>query len=131
MASKKNRILAVDDNRAILNVARFTLENAGFHVTTARDGRAAWRLLQEEDFELMLTDYRMPHMDGEMLCKRIQEEERLRGMPIILLSAKGLELDLSRLRAELGVSEVMFKPFSPSGLVATVKRCLSANASLV
>ena len=75
MASKQNRILAVDDNRAILNVARFTLENAGFHVTTARDGRAAWRLLQEEDFELVLTDYRMPHMDGEILCKRIREAE--------------------------------------------------------
>ena len=117
MASDQKRILAVDDNRVMLNVVRFTLEKAGFAVTTARDGQEAWEAVQDHDFDLVLTDYQMPRMTGEMLSRRIREGDRLKDVPIIILSAKGLELNLDRLLQELRVHEILFKPFSPSSLV--------------
>jgi two-component system alkaline phosphatase synthesis response regulator PhoP len=72
----------------------------------------------------------MPEMNGEMLCRRIQETERLKNVPIVLISAKGLELDLNRLRSEFGVSEVVFKPFSPNGLVAAVEACFNKDVGV-
>ncbi|OHB82774.1 MAG: hypothetical protein A2V98_04995 [Planctomycetes bacterium RBG_16_64_12] len=131
MVSEQKRILAVDDNGAMLKVVRFTLERAGFHVTTARNGREAWDLLQREDFDLVLTDYQMPEMTGETLSRRMREVERLRDVPIIILSAKGLEINLDRLLAELKIHEIVLKPFSPSGLVATVEACLDKEARVV
>ena len=131
MASTQSRILVVDDHRMMLNILRFTLQRAGFTVSTARNGRAAWELVQAEDFDLLITDYQMPEMNGEMLIQQVREVDRLKSLPIILLSAKGLELDLSRLREELGVSEVIYKPFSPSGLVATAEASLCRDAGVV
>jgi len=128
MVSNQKRILAVDDNRVMLNVIRFTLERAAFAVTTARNGREAWNLLQDQDFDLVLTDYQMPEMTGEMLIRRIREGDRLKDVPIIMLSAKGLELNLDRLLDELEVHEIVFKPFSPSGLLATVEAAFDKEA---
>jgi CheY-like chemotaxis protein len=128
MPQEQKRILAVDDNRVILNVVRFTLERAGFAVTVARDGRAAWDILQTEDFDLIVTDYQMPEMTGEMLCQRMREVERLKSIPVILLSGKGLELDLARLQEDLGVSEVIFKPMSTKALVAAAQATLMESA---
>jgi two-component system alkaline phosphatase synthesis response regulator PhoP len=131
MQSQQRRILAVDDNSVILNVVRFNLENAGFAVTTARNGRAAWDLLQAEDFDLVITDYQMPEMTGEALCQRMREVDRLRNVPVILLSGKGLELDLARLKEELGVDDVLSKPMSPKALVAVVEVCLSERVETI
>lgn len=128
MVSTQKRILAVDDNRVMLNVIRFTLERAAFAVTIARNGREAWDLVQDQDFDLVVTDYQMPEMTGEMLIRRIREGDRLKDVPIIILSAKGLELNLDRLREELEVHEVIFKPFSPTGLLAAVEAAVANEA---
>jgi CheY-like chemotaxis protein len=128
MTAEPKRILAVDDNRAIVNVVRFALEQAGFSVTVARNGLAAWEILQNEDFDLVVTDYQMPEMTGEMLCQRMRETDRLKSVPVVLLSGKGLELDLARLQEELGVSEVIFKPMSTKSLVAAAKASLMESA---
>ena len=69
-------------------------------------------------------------MNGEELCRRLREDPSLSSLPAIMLSAKGLELDLARLREELGLHEVVFKPFSPSCLVATVRACLNEQAGV-
>jgi two-component system alkaline phosphatase synthesis response regulator PhoP len=119
MQSESKRILVVDDDRVMLNVVRFNFERAGFNVNVARDGSQAWNLLQTEDFDLVITDYKMPEMNGEELCRRMRQDASRRDIPVILLSAKGLELDLAHLQEELGLCEVVFKPFSPSSLVAT------------
>lgn len=131
MPDKQKRILATDDHRVILNVVRFALEQAGFAVTTAPNGRAAWDLLQTQDFDLVVTDYQMPCMTGEMLCQRMREVDRLKDVPVILLSGKGLELDLDRLKEEFGIREVIFKPMSPKALVTAVRACLSESTTPV
>jgi DNA-binding response OmpR family regulator len=114
----------------MLNIVRFNLEQAGFAVAVARDGSEAWDLLQAGNVDLLITDYQMPGMDGGELCRRLREHASLKNTPVVLLSAKGLEMDLTRLKVELKLHEVVFKPFSPSALVETVRACLAAQAGV-
>ncbi len=130
MQSDPKRILVADDNRVMLNIVRFNLDRAGFDVTVARDGSEAWELAQDGNFDLLITDYQMPGMNGEELCRRLRQHTSLGNVPIVMLSAKGLEVDLSRLQGELGLYQVIFKPFSPSRLVATVQACLGVQAGV-
>ncbi|GAG08969.1 unnamed protein product [marine sediment metagenome] len=130
MQSESKKALIADDNRVMLNIVRFNLERAGFAVSVARDGLEAWNLLQSGDFDLLITDYKMPKMNGETLCRRMREDASLRNVPVILLSARGLELDLDQLREQLGLYDVIFKPFSPSALMATVEACLKEKVHI-
>ncbi len=131
MESEPTKILVADDHRALQNVLRFTLEREGFAVTVAKDGGEAWQQLQVEDFDLVVTDYQMPEMNGEELCRRMKQDDRLKDVPVLLLSAKGMELDLARFQRQLGVYAVIFKPFSPSAVVATIRACLQGTAGSV
>jgi len=131
MRSEPFRILVADDHRITQNVLRFSLERKGFAVTVAQDGGEAWKMLQAEDFDLVVTDYQMPVMNGEELCRRMRRNERLKGTPVLLLSAKGMEIDAAQFRRELGVYAIIFKPFSPSGVAATIDACLGEKAQLV
>lgn len=130
MDSRPKKILVVDDNRVMLNIIRFNLQRAGFAVAVALDGCEAWDLLQAGDIDLVITDYQMPRMNGEKLCRRLREDASLSNTPVILLSAKGLELDLARLQEEVGLYDIIYKPFSPSRLVATIHACLEEQAGV-
>ena len=124
MGSKIN-VLVVEDNKALAGVVRLTLDQAGFAPTLAPNGRVAWELLQQEHFHLVVTDYQMPEMDGKELILRMQRDERLSDLPVILLTARGLELDLDVVRDEWGVMDVMFKPFSPRELLQKIQSYLT------
>lgn len=120
----KKNVLVADDNRVMVDVLRFNLDQVGLDTTIARNGREAWNVLQRGGIDLLITDYQMPLMNGEELCRNIRHDERLAGLPIILLSAKGFELDIERTQAELGLRAILFKPFSPQQLVELVMTCL-------
>ena len=117
------RVLVVEDNRVMADVMRFNFSRAGFAVAVAYNGRAGWDLLQIDSFQLLVTDYQMPEMDGGELCRRIRSQPRFAGLPIILLTAKGLEIDHEEFTRELGVSQILHKPFSPRQLVAAAQEC--------
>jgi len=121
------RVLVVEDNRVMADVMRFNFNRAGFSTTVALNGRIAWDLLQTEVFELLVTDLQMPEMDGDELCRRIRSDLRLAGLPIILLTAKGMELDRDRLTRELGLSLILYKPFSPRQLVSAAMECVARD----
>lgn len=125
MLDGKRRILIAEDNAALALVVRFHLEQAGFEVTVARHGREAWTLLQNQPFDLLVTDQQMPEMSGCELCKLARTEPAFVELPVIMLTAKGLEMELSSVRDELGVREVLPKPFSVRQLVETVENCLA------
>ena len=129
MVATGKRILVVEDNPALAGVIRFNLERAGFHVTCAKNGREAWRLLTTDHFDFLVTDHQMPEMTGSQLCEQLRQSEQLSAMPVIMLTAKGLELELSQLRRELGVMDVVGKPFSPSELVQRIERYFTIDAS--
>lgn len=121
----QRRVLVVEDNRVMADVMRFNFSRAGFSTTVALNGRIAWELLQAEAFQLLVTDFQMPEMDGGELCRRIRAESRFADMPIILLTAKGMEIDRDRLMRELGVSLIIDKPFSPRQLVIAAEECVA------
>jgi CheY-like chemotaxis protein len=115
-------ILVAEDERVMSDVIRFNLQRAGMQVTVARHGLDAWERLQSLSFDLLLTDYQMPGLTGVELCRKLRSELSDWPVPVILLSARGLELDAAALREELNIQAVLFKPFSPRELVQVVSK---------
>ena len=129
MREASQRVLVVEDNVAMLGVIRFKLERAGLRVDGAECGERAWELLNQHNFDLVVADFQMPGMTGGELCRRMRKDERLAGIPLILLTAKGFELDVEHYRSVESVHAVIFKPFSPRELVRVVKECLGAETA--
>lgn len=123
------RVLLAEDNPALAQVTRFNLQRAGYEVTAVSDGREAWQAVQQEEFEAVITDEQMPRMTGCELCSRLRTLEAYQQTPVVLLTAKCLELDHDRMQNELGVGRVVGKPFSPQHLIETLGRLLAAADS--
>lgn len=126
MDNSTKHILVAEDNAALASVVRFNLERAGFRVTVANDGLEAWENLQHESYDLLLTDQQMPEMTGCELCQNLRSVPDFAKLPVILLTAKGMELELPRLREELKITATFLKPFSPKEIVKAVEDCLAA-----
>lgn len=88
------RLLVVDDSFTTRTLLKSILEEAGYEVTTARDGAEAWRLLQEQSFALVVSDVQMPNMDGLALTATIRASGRLSELPVVLVT--GLSSDGER-----------------------------------
>lgn len=129
MSEEQKKVLIVDDNLALARVIQFAMDEAGFETVTAKNARIAHELAQETRFDLVITDQQMPEMTGLELCKHLREMPEYADCPINLLTAKGLELELPRLQAELGINAVFSKPFSPSTLVKTVLEQMATHVS--
>lgn len=131
MVSGTKRILVVEDNPAFSSIVQFHLERVGYEVTVAFDGREARERVQHSSdlFDLVITDQQMPHVSGEQLVRYLQQDAKYSGTPVIMLTAKALELDVTRLRDEFNVAAVISKPFSPTDLVGTVEECLGMQVS--
>ena len=116
------RILLCDDEIHILRAAEFKLKRAGYDVEIAGDGEEAWNLIQRQIPDLLITDCQMPRLDGVSLTRRLRDDPATHGLPILMLSAKGLELDAKRLIEEWNVLGLIAKPFSPRELLQTVEQ---------
>lgn len=116
MLSSSKTALVAEDNAALRRVITFTLRKAGFEVTDARDGQVAWEAAEHKAFDLIVTDQQMPNLTGLQLIERLRETQQNAETPIVLLTAKGLELELESVREQYGVAVMLTKPFSPSQL---------------
>lgn len=110
------RILLCDDEPHILKAAQFKLQKLGFAVALASNGEEAWEILQQEIPELLVTDFQMPLLDGISLARRIHQDSKLHSLPVILLTAKGLELSQDECLRDTGIFKILTKPFSPRKL---------------
>lgn len=126
MTPADRHVLVAEDNLAMADVVRFNLQNAGYTVTLCRNGHDALETLRRQPVDILITDYQMPGLNGEQLCRLIREEPALSALPVIMVSAKGLELDLDRLRDELNLRTVLYKPFSPRELTRLVHTSLES-----
>lgn len=124
-------VLVAEDDRVMSDVIRFNLERAGYVVTVARNGIEACAQLQERQFDILVTDYQMPGMSGEELCRSFRSKYPESHMPIIFLSARGLELDVDRMKAELGIEMLLYKPFSPRLLIEAMATSLEKAVARV
>jgi len=115
-----SRILVVDDEVQIARVLRGYLEQAGFAVITAHDGREALRLARQEAPDLIILDLMLPEIDGLDVCRALRKES---DVPIIMLTARVEETD-RLIGLELGADDYVTKPFSPREVVARVRAVL-------
>jgi two-component system, OmpR family, alkaline phosphatase synthesis response regulator PhoP len=116
----KDKILLVDDEPHIIELAKMYLENENFQVITAADGRAALKVFEEEAPALLILDLMLPQIDGWDVCRRIRAQSNI---PIIMLSARSDDVD-KIVGLELGADDYLTKPFNPRELVARVKALL-------
>lgn len=117
------RILAVDDEEHILELIEYNLVKNGFFVTTVSSGEEALALLEKEPFDLVLLDIMMEGMDGIEVLKRIRNQKETKDLPVILLTARGEEID-KVLGLEMGADDYMAKPFGVHELAARIKAVL-------
>jgi CheY-like chemotaxis protein len=118
------RILIAEDNAVMGHVLQFNLKRAGYSVELAPNGQAAFDILKDNDFDLIITDHQMPKMTGEELLQNLRKLPRHKDTPAVLCSAKGYELDVERFTNELKVKEVVYKPFSPRKMVEMACRLI-------
>ena len=129
MQDGAKRALIVEDNVALARVTQFALDGAGFETLIAYNGRQALEAALETPFDVIVTDHQMPEMTGIELCRELRARPEYARKPLVLLTAKGLELELPRLRDELGIDATFAKPFSPSALAKAVVELVAANAN--
>jgi CheY-like chemotaxis protein len=125
----KKRILVAEDSAILGDVIRFNLQRTGFDVTLARNGEIALQLLSSEKFDVLVTDFEMPGINGEELCERVRSEGHNSELFIIMCSAKGMELDRESLKSRLRIEEILFKPFSIRDLTTLVQKLVSTSPS--
>jgi len=116
----KETILVVDDEEDILELVRFHLTREGYSVLCAESGEAAWRTIKETAIDLLLLDLMLPGIDGLELTRRLKGDARTSQLPVVMLSAKGEEVDIVT-GLELGADDYITKPFSPRVLLARVR----------
>lgn len=116
----KETILVVDDEEDILELVRFHLSREGYGVVCAETGEEAWRKTKENPVDLMVIDLMLPGMDGLELTRRLKNDPQTRSIPVVMLSAKGEEVDIVT-GLELGAEDYVTKPFSPRVLLARVR----------
>lgn len=117
------RILVVDDSPTIRKVVTRILERHDYQTLTAGDGVEALRLLDREKADLMLVDFVMPRMNGYQLCLSVRQNERLRELPVVLMSAKGDKIR-GKFVQQTGALDAITKPFDARGLLAVVESAL-------
>lgn len=117
------KILVVDDESHIVELIKYNLQGAGYKVLEANDGLMAIDIIKEEKPALVLLDLMIPKMDGFEVCKKIRADKETKGTAVIMLTAKGDELD-KILGLELGADDYITKPFSVRELLARVKAVL-------
>ena len=118
------RVLVVEDDASIREVAALGLAQAGFRVKTASDGREALLRFRAAPFDVVVLDLMLPTLDGYAVCREIRSESRV---PIVMLSAKSDTVDIV-VGLELGADDYVTKPFEMAELVARVRAAVRRAA---
>jgi len=124
----KGKILVVDDEIYIVHILDFSLGMEGYEVLTALDGEQALEKARSESPDLIVLDIMMPKLDGYETCKLLKADEATRDIPVILLSAKGRNVD-QKVGFEVGADDYITKPFSPRKLVERINSILGQSES--
>lgn len=115
----KTKILLVDDEKDIVEFLQYNLEQEGFYVVTAYDGKEALEKMSQKP-DLIIIDVMMPRMNGYEVCEKLRRMEEYKNIPIVFLTAKSSEIDEVH-GLNLGANDFIQKPISPKKLIARVK----------
>lgn len=119
-------VLVVEDEPHIIESLSFLMKRAGHKVRIARDGDAAIRTMEAEKPDLVILDITLPRRDGLDVCRTIRADDRWRDVRVIMLTARGRELD-RRKGLETGADDYILKPFSTSEIVRRVEALLESG----
>ena len=119
-----HRILIVDDEPSIVISLQFLMTREGHEVEVATDGEAALLAVAARPPDLVILDVMMPKVNGFDVCRRLRAEPRWKAVRILMLTAKGREVEMAR-GLTLGADAYLTKPFSTKELVAEVRRLLA------
>lgn len=122
MAQRK-RILLIEDEEDISSLLKLQAELSGYKLHVEVDGINGYRAVEREKPDLVILDIMLPGQNGLDVCRKIKSNSDLKNIPIIILSAKGEELDVV-LGLELGADDYVAKPFSPKVLFSRIKAVL-------
>jgi DNA-binding response OmpR family regulator len=122
-------VLVADDDDDILELVAFRLERAGYEVITAHDGGQALAKAQEHQPDLAVLDVMMPGLNGYEVTRQLRADEATRDIPVILLTARVQEADVSR-GFEAGADDYLRKPFSPQELRSRVQAILARRSGV-
>ncbi|RYG37130.1 response regulator [bacterium] len=123
LSADEGCILVVDDNADNRDVLARRLAKRGYRVTSVEDGESALSALRGDSFDVVLLDVMMPGIDGVEVLRRIKGDEKLRPIPVIMISAHD-ELDAVVRCIEIGAADYLSKPFDSTLLYARVGSCL-------
>jgi two-component system phosphate regulon response regulator PhoB len=119
----KPKILIVEDDPDIQELLHFNLEKAGYQTFRAENGEEGLLLARKQTPDLIILDLLLPEMDGLEVCRRIRRDPTLQHLPIIMVTAKGEEMDRV-VGLELGADDYVVKPFSIRELILRIQKVL-------
>jgi DNA-binding response OmpR family regulator len=117
------KILLVDDEAVLSETITYNLEQAGYQVTTVADGASALEAAGREKPDLIILDLMLPEMDGLEVCRQLRRESQTATTPIMMLTAKGEEID-KVVGLEVGADDYVTKPFGRRELLARIRALL-------
>ena len=127
MIAAKPRILCIDDEPNILKFLEAVLVRNGYEVLQTENGEEALEKIEKQGVDLVLSDVRMPKMDGLQVCRRIKGDERFRNIPVILIT--GLAEKEDRIKGiEAGAEDFLSKPIDSAEVLARIKMLLKVKA---
>lgn len=119
----EKHILIVDDSESIREVVIFTLENAGYMVSSAIDGQDALKHLNGQHLDMILTDLHMPNMDGIGLIREVRKLDKYKYIPILYLTTESQQSIKNEAR-QAGATGWIVKPFMPEKLIAAIGKII-------
>jgi two-component system phosphate regulon response regulator OmpR len=126
MGKETTKILVVDDDMRLRSLLERYLVEQGYIVRSAANAEQMDRLLERENFHMMVLDLMLPGEDGLTICRRLRQQEN--EIPIVMLTAKGDEVDRI-IGLELGADDYLPKPFNPRELLARIKAVLRRKST--
>jgi two-component system alkaline phosphatase synthesis response regulator PhoP len=121
--SQKKRILLIEDEEDIASLIKLQAEISGYKLHVEVDGINGFRAIEREKPDLVILDIMLPGQNGLDVCRKMKSNPDLKNIPVIIISAKGDELDVV-LGLELGADDYVPKPFSPRVLFSRIKAVL-------
>ena len=122
------RILLVDDEPCTVLALKLNLQRRDFEVACAADGEEAWTAIERQKPDLIVTDYRMPKLDGLELATRVRANPATADVPIVLFTSKSFEISERELCRQYGIAAVVPKPFNPREFYRLAERLVSQHA---
>jgi len=123
-----DKLLLVDDEPGLREAVQAYLCDSGFTVEVATNGQEGWDKLQQDIPDLVITDIMMPEVDGYQLLKQMREDPRLKSIPVVFLTARGMTSD--RIQGyQARCDAYISKPFDPDELVAVVENLLARRSN--